>query len=111
MVPWDCAVLYWEDLDTHGFRILDQLRAVHPHVVSLLMDEATLLAHREAWVLEPSPSKVPLSRLSAEESALYEGLRTDAFGTAVRLEQELINWDWALGGTGRTLGTGGGQQP
>jgi hypothetical protein len=91
----DCEVLYWGDLDTHGFRILDQLRAVHPHVVSLLMDEATLLAHREAWVLEPSPSKVPLSRLTAEESALYEGLRTDAFGTAVRLEQELINWDWA----------------
>ncbi|GAA1763543.1 DUF3322 and DUF2220 domain-containing protein [Pseudarthrobacter sulfonivorans] len=92
----DCEVLYWGDLDTHGFRILDQLRAVHPHVVSVLMDEATLLAHREAWVTEPSPSKASLSRLTAEESALYEGLRTDAFGTAVRLEQELISWDWAL---------------
>jgi len=91
----DCEVLYWGDLDTHGFRILDQLRAVHPQVVSVLMDEATLLAHRDAWVSEPTPSKAALSRLTAEESALYDGLRSDAFGTAVRLEQELIRWDWA----------------
>lgn len=92
----DCGVLYWGDLDTHGFRILDQLRAVHPHVVSLLMDEATLLAHRDAWVSEPSPSRAALSRLTVEESALYEGLRRDAYGVSVRLEQELIRWDWAL---------------
>ena len=45
----DCEVLYWGDIDTHGFRILDQLRAVHPHVESVLMDEETLLAHRDAW--------------------------------------------------------------
>ncbi|MGY4543737.1 hypothetical protein ACVWY0_003680 [Arthrobacter sp. UYNi723] len=92
----NCEVLYWGDLDTHGFRILDQLRAVHPHVVSLLMDEATLLAHRDAWGSEPSPSKAVLTRLTAEESALYDGLRSDAYGIAVRLEQELIRWNWAL---------------
>ncbi|MBO1266620.1 Wadjet anti-phage system protein JetD domain-containing protein [Arthrobacter cavernae] len=98
----DCEVLYWGDLDTHGFRILDQLRAVHPHVVSVLMDEATLLAHRDAWVTEPSSSKGVLGRLTAEESALYDGLRDDLFGTAVRLEQELIRWDWALERLART---------
>ncbi|WP_426989939.1 Wadjet anti-phage system protein JetD domain-containing protein [Pseudarthrobacter sp. Y6] len=92
----DCEVLYWGDLDTHGFRILDQLRAVHPHVVSVLMDEATLLAHRDAWVPEPTPSTAVLSRLTADESALYKGLSSESFGTAVRLEQELIRWDWAL---------------
>ena len=96
----DCEVLYWGDLDTHGFRILDQLRAVHPHVVSVMMDQATLLAHRDAWVTEPSPSKALLSRLTSDESALYLGLRDDAFGTAVRLEQELIRWDWVLGRLG-----------
>jgi hypothetical protein len=93
----DCEILYWGDLDTHGFRILDQLRAVHPHVVSLLMDEATLLAHRDVWGTEPSPSKAPLGRLTAEESALYTALANDAFGASIRLEQELIRWDWALG--------------
>lgn len=92
----NCEVLYWGDLDTHGFRILDQLRAVHPHVASVLMDEETLLAHRHAWGSEPSPSRAVLTRLTAEESALYEALGNDTHGSAVRLEQELIRWDWAL---------------
>lgn len=91
----DCGVRYWGDQDTHGFRILDQLRAVHPHVVSVLMDEATLLAHRDAWSSEPTPSRAALSRLTTEESALYEALGNDQFGKSVRLEQELIRWDWA----------------
>ena len=68
----ECEVLYWGDLDTHGFRILDQLRAVHPHVASVLMDQETLLAHRDAWGHEPSPSRAALTRLTPEERALYE---------------------------------------
>jgi hypothetical protein len=94
----DCEVLYWGDLDTHGFRILDQIRAAHPHVVSVLMDEATLLEHRDVWGNEPSPSRAALSRLTAQESALYAALGNDAYGQSVRLEQELIRWDWALEG-------------
>lgn len=92
----DCEVLYWGDLDTHGFQILDQLRAVHPHVTSVLMDEATLLAHRDVWGIEPKQSRAELARLSAAESALYEAFRNDTYGSSVRLEQELIRWDWAL---------------
>lgn len=92
----DCEVLYWGDLDTHGFRILDQLRAVHPHVASVLMDKETLLAHRDAWGREPSPSRAALTRLTAEEAVLYEALGNDSYGPGVRLEQELIRWDWAL---------------
>ena len=92
----DCGVRYWGDLDTHGFRILDQLRSVHPHVVSVLMDEETLLAHRDAWGTEPTPSRAALTRLTAEESALYDALGGDRYGQSVRLEQELIRWDWAV---------------
>ncbi|WP_346926741.1 Wadjet anti-phage system protein JetD domain-containing protein [uncultured Arthrobacter sp.] len=91
----DCEVLYWGDLDTHGFRILDELRAVHPHVVSVMMDEATLLEHRDVWGSEPQPSTAALTRLTGEESALYQALGNGTFGPAVRLEQELIRWDWA----------------
>lgn len=91
-----CEVLYWGDLDTHGFQILDQLRAVHPHVASVLMDEATLLAHREVWGTEPSPSRAVLGRLTGEEAGLYDALRHDVHGASVRLEQELVRWDWAL---------------
>ncbi len=97
----ECRVLYWGDIDTHGFRILDQLRAVHPHVESVLMDEETLLAHREAWGKESAPSRAALTRLTSAEAALYKALGNDTFGTNVRLEQELINWAWAtkhLGG-------------
>nr|WP_275587574.1 DUF2220 domain-containing protein [Arthrobacter roseus] len=99
-----CAVHYWGDLDTHGFQILDQLRAVHPHVSSLLMDEATLLAHREIWGAEPSPSRATLTRLTDAEAAVYRGLREDAYGPALRLEQELIRWDWALERLNLSLG-------
>jgi len=92
----DCRVLYWGDIDTHGFRILDQLRAVHPHVESVLMDERTLLAHKDAWGKEASPSRAALGMLTAAEAVLYESLGNDTHGSNVRLEQELINWQWAL---------------
>nr|WP_281068057.1 Wadjet anti-phage system protein JetD domain-containing protein [Arthrobacter stackebrandtii] len=89
-------LLYWGDLDTHGFHILDQLRSHHPHVRSILMDEETLLVHRDFWVREGSPTRAALHHLSAEESRVYEGLVAGEFGPSVRLEQELLDWDWVL---------------
>jgi hypothetical protein len=96
-LPWLAVaeVLYWGDLDTHGFAILNQLRAWLPQARSLLMDRETLLAHRDRWVTEPSPATSQLSRLTDQEQALYQDLVTDRFGERVRLEQERIAWDWA----------------
>ncbi|MGB7343644.1 MAG: Wadjet anti-phage system protein JetD domain-containing protein [Pirellulaceae bacterium] len=37
-----CNVIYWGDLDADGFRILDRLRAVLPHVESRLMEQAVV---------------------------------------------------------------------
>ncbi|OGS98658.1 MAG: hypothetical protein A3H99_09635, partial [Gallionellales bacterium RIFCSPLOWO2_02_FULL_59_110] len=48
-------IFYWGDIDTHGFAILDQLRAELPHAHSLLMDRTTLLAHASQWGEEPQP--------------------------------------------------------
>jgi hypothetical protein len=42
-------ILYWGDIDTHGFAILDRLRTGMPHMRSLMMDQATLQAHRSLW--------------------------------------------------------------
>ena len=42
-----CAIHYWGDIDTHGFAILDQLRAYFPHAESFLMDRKTLKAHEQ----------------------------------------------------------------
>jgi hypothetical protein len=85
---------YWGDIDTHGFEILDRLRAVFPTVNSLLMDRATLLAHRASWVTEGKQFEGDLTRLSASERALFDELRTDVHGERVRLEQERIAFGW-----------------
>lgn len=86
----DREVLYWGDVDTHGFAILDRLRAFLPTAGSLLMDHATLLANRELWSVEEVPFTGSLARLTREEAALYDDLRFDRLGRGVRLEQERI---------------------
>jgi hypothetical protein len=95
-LPWLRAadVHYWGDLDTHGFAILNQLRAWLPQARSFLMDRDTLLAHRARWGREDSPGRAVLDRLTPDEHALYADLVTDRFGDAVRLEQERVDWAW-----------------
>ena len=94
--PWlqTRRVHYWGDLDTHGFAILDQLRAHLPHAQSLLMDHATLLAHAAQWGTEPQPVWRDLPRLTAEERAVYNGLRDNRLRPNLRLEQERIGFGW-----------------
>lgn len=95
-LPWlvDVDVTYWGDIDTHGFAILDRLRAWLPQTQSVLMDRATLLTHRDRWGDEDRPTKAALVRLTPEELDLYTDLVTDSLGERVRLEQERIDWRW-----------------
>ena len=85
-------LVYWGDIDTHGFAILNRLRHHLPHARSILMDRATLLDHRDHWTTEPSPAAATLDRLDAAESALYTDLVSDAYAPSVRLEQERISF-------------------
>jgi hypothetical protein len=87
---------YWGDIDTHGFAIIDQLRARFPKVRSLLMDRETLMAHRELWGREERPADRELPRLSTVESVLYDDLRRDRIAPALRLEQERVGFKWLL---------------
>lgn len=89
----DVPVRYWGDIDTHGFALLDQLRQRLPHVRSVLMDEPTLMAHRQHWVRETTPVPRDLPHLTEAESALYEQLRCNRHGPQVRLEQEYIRFN------------------
>jgi hypothetical protein len=89
-----CTLLYWGDIDTHGFAILDQLRSLFPTANSLLMDRETLLAHRLHWGQEPQPNKGELSRLTPEEQWLYDDLCCDRLAVRLRLEQERIGFAW-----------------
>ena len=90
------CVLYWGDIDTHGFAILSQLREFLPHAESILMDEPTLLAFRDSWTSEPVQSKVTAGRLAMEEQALLLDLQEQRFGENLRLEQEKIPLTYAL---------------
>jgi len=85
------ALHYWGDIDSHGFAILDQLRAHFPHAQSLLMDRDTLLAHEAHWTDEPQPTQRDLPRLNEAERRLYDDLRWRRLREApLRLEQERI---------------------
>lgn len=89
--------LYWGDLDTHGFAALARARQRFPSMVSVLMDQGTLLSHRSMWVREEKPSKVEsLGSLTPEERDVYDGVRGNRWGTQVRLEQERVAWPSAL---------------
>lgn len=84
-------ILYWGDLDTHGFAILSQFRQEVPTVESLLMDAQTLETHRPLCVLEPVPFRGDITHLTASE---YEALRL-VRADDLRLEQERIPWAYA----------------
>lgn len=84
----DVPVDYWGDIDTHGFQILSRVRSVLPHVRSLLMDRETLMGHRDFWGREEKQVQTDLPHLTPAESDLYDELRDNRIGDAVRLEQE-----------------------
>jgi len=91
-------VVYWGDIDTHGFAILHRLRASMPHARSVLMDAATLLAHRPQWGSEEPDKRFldELPGLTDAEHALFMQLRDDVHAPRLRLEQERIGYDWAV---------------
>jgi hypothetical protein len=97
-LPWVARAqcIYWGDLDTHGFAILDRARASLPHLASALMDEETLLTFRDLWVVERDQTAAGvLPTLSPTEQEVYRGLREQRWGANLRLEQERIPWSFA----------------
>jgi hypothetical protein len=93
-IPWlsTCPILYWGDIDAHGFQILSLLRSTFPHVVSLMMDETTLHTFQEFQVAGTPTSTQYLSHLTSEEHTLFEYLAQEN----IRLEQERISQSYAV---------------
>jgi len=93
-LPWlpDRDVVYWGDVDTHGFRALDRLRRFAPAARSMLMELPTLLAHHAHWSQEPVPVTEHLALLTTAEQACYQALLRGEHGDRVRLEQERIRF-------------------
>jgi hypothetical protein len=106
-IPWmsDARVIYWGDIDTHGFAILGQARAALPSLSSVLMDEATLHHNRALWGREPVPfPSAQLPCLTADEQTVYSALRNNTWGSNVRLEQERVPWPYAMQALRRAVG-------
>jgi len=87
-----CSILYWGDIDTHGFAILDHLRRRFDHTASFLMDRSTLMAHEALWGEEADQVVLDLPRLTEPERALFDELRDNRIRKNLRLEQEMIGF-------------------
>jgi len=97
-IPWlrNSRCIYWGDIDTHGFAILNRARSYLSNLETVLMDEATLLSHREFWGEEKKQhSSSELPNLINEEQKLFQSLKNNTWRCGVRLEQERIRWDAA----------------
>lgn len=97
-VPWIASArcIYWGDIDTHGFAILNRARSSLPLVESALMDRETLVRFKALWTDETSPhGAIDLPLLTAAESDVYRLLKTNAMAQNLRLEQERIACDYA----------------
>lgn len=96
-VPWleRVPLVYWGDIDTAGLAILNTLRAWHPHTVACLMDEATLLSHRDLWSWEQKPTPGVFAHLTPPEMELHAKLARGHWQPGVRLEQERLGWPLA----------------
>ncbi|MEE0028215.1 MAG: DUF2220 family protein, partial [Atopobiaceae bacterium] len=97
-------VLYWGDIDVHGFQILAAYRERGLAVRSILMDTATYQAFerfgtmvdKHGRPLQPKPDAQPLPGLTADENALYLRLCSPDHMGPRRIEQERIPLDLAL---------------
>lgn len=93
-VQWlnQCDVIYWGDIDAHGFEILSDLRGLFPLVRSLMMDRETLETYTD-YVVRGERSRLErLSHLTEAESLVVQ----DVMENDWRLEQEHIHQDYAV---------------
>lgn len=87
-LPWfaRCQLVYWGDLDIHGFHILDQFRQSFPTARSILMEAALLDRFAAFRVAANAAAYESTAHLTAEEQATYARLRQER----TLLEQEKI---------------------
>ena len=81
-------IIYWGDIDEHGFQILQQLRSYYPHVQSSLMDRETFDLFRVYAVDGTRNKSEYLHLLTDNKNKLFQYLKT--LDTSNRLEQEKI---------------------
>ncbi len=94
-VPWltECRILYWGDVDVHGFHILSRLRTVFPAARSVMMNE-TVLERFSSFVVPARPATFEaVTGLTESEHRTYLRVQTEN----ILLEQEKIPNSFAVG--------------
>lgn len=94
-IAWltQAPVLYWGDLDSDGFRILSMVRAQLGQTCSVMMDRATLAAHRD--LAGPDRKDAPRALPEHLTGAERDGFTALEQLGRLRLEQERIPWEYA----------------
>ena len=100
----DKQIIYWGDIDVHGFQILSQLRSYFPQTRSLMMDRETFQACGKYCVTGPETVVTLLPNLTPEEADLFNHLLT--LREKNRLEQEKISHAYAVEKIRRVLALG-----
>jgi hypothetical protein len=86
-------ILYWGDIDEHGFQMLHQLRSYYPEAQSMMMDFKTFEHFSEFAVAGARNKSENLLLLTDDERKLFEHLKlTDRN----RLEQEKISQGYVI---------------
>lgn len=86
-------IIYWGDIDEHGFQILHQLRSYYSHAQSVMMDRETFNAFRIYAVNGSRNKSESLPLLTKDENELFQYLKE--LDKNNRLEQEKISQIYA----------------
>ncbi len=92
-------LIYWGDIDTHGFAILSQIRGYFPHIKSMLMGQDVIEKFKHLAVKESQSKRFlgELNNLTKEENEVFKNLKENVYGEAFRLEQERIGFGYLVG--------------
>lgn len=91
----DKEIFYWGDIDTHGLKILSQIRGYFSNTKSIMMDFETLNTFKDDWDKGEPIHESSLPNLTSDEQELFQFVRADNTNT-IRLEQEKINHKYVL---------------
>lgn len=81
-------LVYWGDLDEHGFIMLNSFRKNYNHAKSIFMDQNTVEYHRSEMLTQPEKYKIrSLEYLSIDENEAFQTL----LSINGRIEQEKLN--------------------
>ncbi len=94
-----CQLIYWGDLDVHGFHILSRLRQSFPTITSVMMDEPTLDQFLSHAIRAGASRYEEVASLTPVELKAYERVR----GAGLLLEQERISHHYASQQIAETL--------